>query len=118
MDYSEGIPPSPHLVVVLAMLSSADHIERLVEALEVRFLANRDENLIFGLLSDSGCGRRNPADRRRTDRLRATEDRRTQQAHTIIPGAIRSTFFTEGGDGTPVKASGWGMSGSEESSWT
>ena len=28
------------------------HIERLVEALEVRFLANRDENLHYALLTD------------------------------------------------------------------
>jgi cellobiose phosphorylase len=53
MDYTEGIPPeSRTLVVVPAMLSSVEHIERLIEALEVRFLANRDENLFFGLLTD------------------------------------------------------------------
>jgi cyclic beta-1,2-glucan synthetase len=34
------------------MLTSAQNIEDLVEALEVRFLANRDENLHFGLLTD------------------------------------------------------------------
>ena len=53
MDFSNGIPPgSRTLVVVPAMLPGADHIDRLVEALEVRFLANRDENLFFGLLTD------------------------------------------------------------------
>ena len=34
------------------MLSSKRTIEHLVEDLEVRFLANRDNNLFFGLLSD------------------------------------------------------------------
>ena len=34
------------------MLSSAQNIEDLVEALEVTFLANRDERLHFGLLTD------------------------------------------------------------------
>ena len=34
------------------MLTSADNIEGLVEALEVRFLANRDDHLHFGLLTD------------------------------------------------------------------
>ena len=34
------------------MLTSSQNIEELVEALEVRFLANRDENLHFGLLTD------------------------------------------------------------------
>ena len=53
MDFSEGIPPeSRTLVVIPTMLTSADNIEYLVEALEVRFLANRDENLHFGLLTD------------------------------------------------------------------
>ena len=53
MDFSGGIPPqSRTLVVVPAMLTSASHIERLVEALEVRFLANRDDNLHYALLTD------------------------------------------------------------------
>ncbi|HEX2720096.1 MAG TPA: hypothetical protein VHM71_04000, partial [Candidatus Deferrimicrobium sp.] len=34
------------------MLTSAVNIENLVESLEVRFLANRDDNLHFGLLTD------------------------------------------------------------------
>jgi len=53
MDYSKGIPPeSRTLVVVPTMLISAQNIGDLTEALEVRFLANRDENLHFGLLTD------------------------------------------------------------------
>ena len=51
MDFSEGIPPEYRtLVVVPTMLTG--NVEELVEALEVRFLANRDENLHFGLLTD------------------------------------------------------------------
>ena len=53
MDFSAGIAPqSRTLVVVPAMLTSASHIEHLVEALEVRFLANRDDNLHYALLTD------------------------------------------------------------------
>jgi len=53
MDFSEGIPPeSRALVVIPTMLTSAQNIEKLAEALEVRFLANRDEHLHFGLLTD------------------------------------------------------------------
>ena len=53
LDFSAGIPPRYRtLAVVPAMLTSALEIEDLVEALEVRFLANRDENLHFGLLTD------------------------------------------------------------------
>ena len=53
LDFSKGIPPdSRTLVIVPTMLANAQNIEDLVEALEVRFLANRDENLHFGLLTD------------------------------------------------------------------
>jgi cyclic beta-1,2-glucan synthetase len=53
MDFSGGIPPeSRALAVIPTMLTSAQNIENLVEALEVRFLANRDEHLHFGLLTD------------------------------------------------------------------
>ncbi len=53
MDFSEGIPSeSRTLAVIPTMLTSAQNIEDLVEALEVRFLANRDEHLHFGLLTD------------------------------------------------------------------
>ena len=53
MDFSGGIPPeSRTLVVIPTMLTSAKNFEDLVEALEVRFLANRDQNLHFGLLTD------------------------------------------------------------------
>jgi len=53
MDFSEGIPPEwRSLVVVPTMLTSPGNIESLVESLEVRFLANRDDNLYFGLLTD------------------------------------------------------------------
>ncbi len=53
MDFSTGIPPeSSTLVVVPAMLSSNAAVESLLEALEVRFLANRGANLYFGLLTD------------------------------------------------------------------
>jgi cyclic beta-1,2-glucan synthetase len=53
MDFSDGIPAGFRtLVVVPSMLSSASHIEYLAETLEIRFLANRDDNLLFGLLTD------------------------------------------------------------------
>ncbi len=53
MDYSAGIPPeSTTLAVIPSMLSSLSEIESLADDLEVRFLANRDDNLFFGLLTD------------------------------------------------------------------
>ncbi len=53
LDFSGGIPADCRaLVVVPTMLMSAQSIDDLVEALEVRFLANRDQYLQFGLLTD------------------------------------------------------------------
>lgn len=53
MDFSGGIPlEARSLAVIPTMLTSAQNVEDLVEALEVRFLANRDEHLHFGLLTD------------------------------------------------------------------
>ncbi|MCC8986231.1 MAG: cyclic beta 1-2 glucan synthetase [Candidatus Contendobacter sp.] len=53
LDFSAGIPPETRtLVVTPTMLTSAANIEDLIEALEVRFLANRDDSLHFGLLTD------------------------------------------------------------------
>jgi cyclic beta-1,2-glucan synthetase len=53
MDFSQGIPPEMRtLVVVPTLLTTAESVGDLVEALEVRFLANRDDNVHFCLLTD------------------------------------------------------------------
>ncbi|MBL8854346.1 MAG: cyclic beta 1-2 glucan synthetase, partial [Planctomycetaceae bacterium] len=53
LDFSSGIPPKLHsLVVVPTMLASEKGVAHLLEGLEVRFLANRDDNLRFCLLTD------------------------------------------------------------------
>lgn len=53
MDFHAGIPAEHRtLVVVPTMLSNAAAIERLLEGLEIRYLANRDTCLHFALLTD------------------------------------------------------------------
>jgi cyclic beta-1,2-glucan synthetase len=53
MDFTKGIPSVFRtLVVVPSMLGSVAQIESMVEALEVRFLGNRDSHLHFMLLTD------------------------------------------------------------------
>ena len=53
MDFSKGIPEEQRtLVVVPTMLTSTQNIEDLIRGLEVRFLANRENQLLFGLLTD------------------------------------------------------------------
>ena len=53
MDFSHGIPPESRTIVVIpSMLLSTQNIDELIENIEVRFLANRDKNLHFALLTD------------------------------------------------------------------
>ncbi len=53
LDFSSGIPVEFRtLVIIPTMISSRFYIEQLVEALEIRFLANRESNVHFGLLTD------------------------------------------------------------------
>ena len=53
LDFSAGIPDAHRtMVAVPTLLGSAQEIDDLVEALEVRFLANRDRNLSFALVTD------------------------------------------------------------------
>ncbi|NQX01573.1 cyclic beta 1-2 glucan synthetase, partial [bacterium] len=53
LDYSGGIPDECRtMVVVPTMLTSPDGVERLIETLEVHYLANRDSHLHFALLTD------------------------------------------------------------------
>ena len=53
MDFSKGIPDDAKTMVVIpTLVTSISTIEQLIEGLEVRFLANRDANLCFALLTD------------------------------------------------------------------
>jgi cellobiose phosphorylase len=53
MDFAQGIPSELRAIVVVpTMLTTLENVAGLVEALEIRFLANRDENVHFCLLSD------------------------------------------------------------------
>ncbi len=53
MDYKDNIPAeATTLVAVPCMITSIAEIDRLIEALEIRYLANQDNNLYYGLLSD------------------------------------------------------------------
>ncbi len=53
IDLEGGIPAASRtLVVVPTLIASAQNVEHLVEALEVRFLGNRDDHVAFGLLTD------------------------------------------------------------------
>ncbi len=53
LDFSKGIPDdSAALVAVPILLTSEAQVRAAVQGLEIRFLANRDKNLHFALLTD------------------------------------------------------------------
>ena len=92
MDFAAGIPPEcSTLVVVPTLLIGTHNIEHLVEALEVRFLANRDDNVHFALLTDF----------RDADRENVPEDegllplarRRIDELNEKYDGRRNATFF-------------------------
>ena len=92
MDFSKGIPQEFRtLVVVPTMLTSAHGIEGLVKALEVRFLANRDPHLHFGLLTDFRDAAQEilPGD----EALVSLAGRRIEALNAKYPGPGGGVFF-------------------------
>ena len=63
LDLSKGIPDDCVTVAAVpTLLLNESQTRQMVEALEVRFLGNRDKNLHFALLTDSVDSRNGPAD--------------------------------------------------------
>ena len=53
LDFSRGIPAVHRTMVIIpTLLSGPREIDDLLEALEIRYLGNRDSNLFFALLTD------------------------------------------------------------------
>ena len=53
LDFSQGIPDSHRtMVIVPTLLARPQDVDDLVEAMEIRYLGNRDPNLFFALLTD------------------------------------------------------------------
>ncbi len=92
LDFSEGIPPeSRSLVVVPSMLLSTQNIEDLTEALEVRFLANQDKNLHFGLLTDFKDAAQEVLEE--DNELIQLVSKKIEALNEKYPGENRDTFF-------------------------
>ncbi|MFN0317602.1 MAG: GH36-type glycosyl hydrolase domain-containing protein [Burkholderiales bacterium] len=92
MDVSEGIPAqSRTLVVIPTMLTRPQVIESLIEALEVRFLANRNDYLHFGLLTDFSDAHAQtlPGDQALLEQAREGIER----LNAKYPGATGGSFF-------------------------
>jgi cyclic beta-1,2-glucan synthetase len=92
MDFSKGIPRELRtLVVVPTMLTSTQNVEELIKALEVRFLANSDDHLHFGLLTDfrDACEETLPED----EPLLRLARQRIEELNAKYRGPDSDTFF-------------------------
>ena len=117
MDFSKGIPQELRtLVVVPTMLTSTQNIEDLIEALEVRFLANRDDHLHFGLLTDfRDAGEETLPEDEPLLRLAQTENRRAERK---VPESGRRYLLPVSSPApmeSPETGSGWVTSASAAS---
>ncbi|MEO5599620.1 MAG: glucoamylase family protein [Cyclobacteriaceae bacterium] len=53
LDFSKGIPDKARtLVIVPTIITGEDQTGKIIEDLEVRYLANKDQNLLLGILTD------------------------------------------------------------------
>ncbi len=53
LDFSTGIPDNHRTIVIVpTLLTSLQDVDDLLEAMEIRYLGNRDANLFFALLTD------------------------------------------------------------------
>jgi hypothetical protein len=92
MDLAAGIPPALRtLVMIPTLLSGRRNLESLVEALEIRFLANRDGNLHFGLLTDFGYAAQEVL--ARDAPLLALARERIEALNAQYAGAGKAIFF-------------------------
>jgi len=118
MDYSKGIPEERRTIVVIpTVLSGSGDVQGLLDSLEIRYLANRDDNLYFTLLTDlrNAHAQELPEDAEIVDLLAAGIEDLNRKYRGDKPDAFFSC--TGPGPGIRVKGSGWGMSGKEGSSW-
>ena len=92
LDFAKGIPDDHRTAVIVpAMLSSASTVDKLLENLELRYLGNRDPNLLMILLTDLPDAKeeRMPEDALLLDRALA----RIRELNTQYAGAGQTAFY-------------------------
>ncbi len=64
LDFADGVPDEYATVVAVpALLLTERHVRDLVMDMEIRYLANRDPNVLFALVTDSRDSRERPEER-------------------------------------------------------
>ncbi len=119
LDFSKGIPPADAtMVVVPTMLSTIRGVETLLEALEVRYLANSDDNVFFALLTDfrDSSEEHEPGDEELLKR--ASEGIQALNQNTKATARAFFIFSSVRAAGMSAKKSGWATSANAASSPT
>ena len=92
MDYSKGIPAERKTIVVVpTILSGIKDVQGLLDSLEIRYLANRSDNLCFALLTDlkNADTQELPEDAETVSLLAAGIEHLNRKYHDVTP----DTFF-------------------------
>ena len=92
LDFSAGIDPGcSAMVVVPTIISDADNVDKLIETMELHYLANRDPHIRFALLTDFPDAPENimPQDNALLSRIRAGVEMLNQK----YPDGRRTFFF-------------------------
>jgi cyclic beta-1,2-glucan synthetase len=119
LDYSSGIAPDCRtMVVVPTMLTNGEGVERLIENLEIHYLANQDPNLHFALLTDfrDSPEEQSPGDALLLQQARAGVEMLNHKYSSPTPTAFSCCIARAAG--TPAKACGWATNASGASSWS
>ena len=116
MDFTDGIPPDCRTMIAIpTLLTSAAGVSDLVEAFEVRYLANRDEQLHFALLSDlRDAATETTLEDEALVAQGGPKSRRSTKSTARIAATSSSSSIARA-SGTPRSACGWDTSASEES---
>jgi cyclic beta-1,2-glucan synthetase len=93
LDFSKGVPePFTTLVVVPTLLMKEKQVRELFDELEVRYLANQDRNIHFGLLTDLPDSVTRPQ-QNDTDPLVELAIQLTEELNERYAGAGAGSFF-------------------------
>jgi len=96
MDFKDGVPTDARAIVVVpTLVYSRENVDELCEQLEVRFLANRDPNLIFCLLTDfaDAAAETLPTDATLMEQMRRCVEQLNRKYATHANGQAASPFL-------------------------
>ena len=115
LDFSEGIPADcSTLVVVPTLALNEKQVEDMVEQLEIRYLANRQANLSFGLVTDTPDAPSSSTRKIISRNFASRESRRSTSVTAPTARAVSTCSIARANTTLPSR-SGWAGSASAAS---